>query len=285
MSLETPMGTLMFNDTTSGSYYWLSGADGMDGAAVRNNSEMKPQRDGAIVHDAFLGPRTIVLTGQVIAADFTTRRTLLDNLAAYTFPLLRANGTLRFTPTGGTTRQLSVRLFDKVTVRGGVLKEFQITLIASDPFTYSDALFTATTSALTGAGATGGLAFPVAFPIGFGEYTAGGEAAVTNSGNVNSYPVIRVYGPISGPTLRNLTTGLVLSLPGASVSSGSYAAVDMANETIYLDDITTSPLIRYLDVLTSEFWPLVPGANTVKLTGSGFSGATNATVLYRHAFA
>lgn len=284
-TLETPRGTLTFNDTASGSYYWLNGIDGMDGAAVRTNVDVKPQRDGAILHNSYLGARTIVLTGQVVAGSFETRRTMLDDLAAHVVSILRANGTLRFTPTGGSARQLTVRAFDKAVVRGGVVKEFQLTLLAPDPFVYSDTLFSASTSPLTGGGTAGGVALPHAFPFSFGEYTAGGEVTVTNSGNVNSYPVVRVYGPITAPTLRNLTTGSVLSFPGLSVSAGSYAALDMAAETARLDDLASSPLIRYLDVASSEFWPLIPGSNIVRLTGSSFSSATNATVLYRHAFA
>lgn len=114
-------------------------------------------------------------------------------------------------------------------------------------------------------------------------------AAIVNVGNAAFSPVVRVTGPFLGFTLVNHTDldplGVPLEVlydstrPGAlAVAGGHFAEIDFFRGTIYLDGSGVS-LIAGIDPTLSDFWHLVPGSNTITISGAG------ATILWNNAWA
>lgn len=285
--LETPRGTLEFNPTPipGDNYLRLSAVEGLSGGVVRSTVEPVPQRDGATVFDAFRGAMYPILRGQVKAADLTDRRERIEELEALTDSILRADGILRWTPTGAAERRLTVRLLEAVQISAGpgVIKEFQLALVAGDPTVYAELEQTADSAALT-VGGGGAEVFPHGFPYSYGDFSGGGNVNVTNGGTVPTFPIVEVYGPITGPAVYNVTTGKVVSFPGLSIGAGDYLEVDMRRETAELNGSPDVNMIRYLDVAGSEFFALEPGVNAIRLSGTGFDAATIARVKWRDAY-
>lgn len=185
-----------------------------------------------------------------------------------------------------SSRRLTVRLLEALQLSGDNVKKFQLALIAASPFFYSDDEWSISTTALTTSGGDFG-PFPISMPpeINFGDFSGGGATTAHNAGNAPTYPRVRIFGPVSGPTLRNTTTGKLITLPGLVISTGDFVEIDMQRETVLLNASEENSVIGKLDAATSDFWPLEPGDNGVKLSGSSFEATTLVTLYWRDAFA
>lgn len=144
-------------------------------------------------------------------------------------------------------------------IRGGILKEFSLALVAADPRIYGDTETTTDSGPLSGGTVS---------------------VTVTNAGSAGTPPRVRVYGQITNPavTVGGRTVGLTYT-----VAAGTYVEIDMRQETVKLGD--GSDLSRYLNVTASDFWELAPGSNTVTLTGTGPNGAEKVQTIHRSAWA
>lgn len=258
-SLDTPLGTLSFNpDPNEGLY--LTDVAGLDGASLRASSQNLPQRDGAYVFDAPRGARYPVLSGEIrVLSTLAARLTAMEQLTQYTDSIRRSDGTLRWTPTGLTERGCTVRLLDAITITGqGVLKTFQVPLIAADSKAYS----TTQSSA---------------------NRTGTGTLSITPGGTADTYPVIQIHGPITNPVVTNTLTGELLDFTGTTIGSTTTYVIDCKNETIA--NLSGTNEIANLVPSTSVFFPLYcSAANSLSLAGSGTSGATTLTVSYYTAY-
>lgn len=245
--IETPRGNLILNPAGGADGLYLDAARCRYTVGVRDSDDDTPQKDGAIMHRGFKGKSQVTYVGVCKAeAGTSTRRTILDDLRGKVMSLLRADGRVRWQPAGYSDE----RLLDDVRVTGGdpliegaLLKDFQFTLKSPYPYTIDK------TQAST------------ALP-----------ATLTNLGNTDFWPVIRVT---SGTvTLTNTTTGQAFVLSGATPFS-SFIEIDMFRETVFADGDQAN-LTRYIDMAATDFWHLQPGANVI--TGAG-------TVLWNHAWA
>lgn len=139
-TLTTPWGTITFNASSGDTYANdPQTCSGLDMAPVRSTVDDKPQTDGGIVHDAFLGARHVTLGGTLVvrssateAGTISARYTLEANLTAALKSILRANGTYAWTD-GGATRTITVRCDQAATYSGGFVKTYIFGLVAADP--------------------------------------------------------------------------------------------------------------------------------------------------------
>ena len=198
---------------------------------------------------------------------------MLDQIVAYTDTIRRADGTLRFTPTGAAQRECTVRLWERVQLTSGegVRKEFQISLVAADPRVYASQI--KTVEGLFNAGTDAGARRNLTL-------------TATNAGTTSTPPVIRIDGPIVAPMAYAYTPDLVqLSFPGLTVAAGEFVYMDVGRELIVRNGGTES-LVGYLDIATATFWQIPLGSWTVGLQGNttGYTAATKLTVSWRDAF-
>jgi hypothetical protein len=102
-TLTTPAGVLSFNPTPGNvDGLYLTEVAGLDGGDVRSSIEPRPQRDGAIVFDAYRGAAYPTLTCYVRASDVATRQVLQDQLRVFTESIRTADGDLQWLPSGAT---------------------------------------------------------------------------------------------------------------------------------------------------------------------------------------
>lgn len=257
-ALDTPLGTINFNPDPSEGLY-LTDVSGLDGASMRSDVENLPQRDGAYVYDTLRGARFPVLSGEIrVLSTLANRLTTMEQLTQYTDQLRRKDGTLRWTPTGLTERGVTVRLLDTITITGGLLKTFQIPLIAADSKAYSTTQSSATRS-------------------------SAGALNITPGGTADTYPVITIHGPITNPTVTNSVTGEVIDFTGTTIGSTAAFIVDCKNETVV--DLTSANQISKVVPSTTTFFPLYMNVtDTVTLAGTGTGANTALTVTYYTAY-
>lgn len=305
--LVTPAGTVEFNRFDLTARLQLSGVDGLASAALRTTASPLVARDGEIVSRSYRRARYPVLRGQVVpsgaseAAVLTSRQTLIDSLLSAHLALDGADGTLKWSPASGAApRQLTVRSWAEVQIGGGFLKEFQFGLAAANPTIVAQTeesddstLLSAATGAGTWSLGTSGAA--VNWSLGtsgaapawtLGTGASPGIVTVTNDGNANAWPKLRVVGGVSGSVrVENLTTGLMVSFDSLSVPAGHYAEIDTWAETVYLDGQATQTLAGGLDSAVSQFFPLAPGANSLRLFADAYDATAKLTVLHRDSYA
>lgn len=140
-TLTTGGGTITLN-AASGDTYLVDPTQsaGLDMAPLRTPIDDKPQADGGIVHAFWKGARHVTFSGMLYVVSASTetgvataRNALEDNLNAALASIQSADGTLQFTPTGGSSRTLTVRNDIPASYTGGFVKNFLFGLVAANP--------------------------------------------------------------------------------------------------------------------------------------------------------
>jgi hypothetical protein len=246
----------------------LTGVSGLT-PEVRKTVRNKPHRPGVTVGLGQLGSMQPVLSGQFVHSTPATRETMKSQLLKAAYSIMNEWGTLKWRPSNSKTwREVQVQLLERPDIQGDLFKTFQLMLVAEEPFIYGETMHEQP-SAYYAVGGGGGLTFPFTLPITFTPSPYSGAGTFVNAGENDSYPVINLEGPITSPTIRNATTGKALRLSGITLATGEYAVIDMQNETVYKNGDFGQPLMQYLDVAVSDYFPLVPGENQLQLVGSG----------------
>jgi hypothetical protein len=261
----------------SDSVFRLEQVTGFDGPNVRQNIEELPELDGAIAGDFFFGARPVTFRGRIIASTAADRNFNVTNLQR-ALRGLRGDVTLKSQASGLPAMQATARLEQPLRVTGGYVKEFLIALVCPDPRMYSQTL---NSSSATGVATVPGAAFPWAFPVSFGGGT--GQTltlSVTNAGNFDTPPILRVTGPLRDPIIRNSTPAQVsIGLGNVVLGSGNWIEIDMGARTVVRDDGVS--LYDRVGFPGTDWWQLVPGSNTVDLFASDTTAATTLTVTWR----
>ncbi len=250
-------GTLVLN-TQSDRLYLLDQQGCSFDISVRSTTDNVPQADGFILHHRFLTGTSIQLAIQLWesenhpACDILLAE-MVDEISGAFRSLLNAGdnaGRLTWEIDGGNNRILDdVRLlvYPSLTMNGPVSV---ITVTIDSQYPYAQDL----TQQLT-------------------TITDGNTAVLNNTGSADYYPVFQVSN-LSGSTftLENVSTGIEFNyndaLPGALPITGvNYAEIDTFRNTIFLNG-NSSNLKAGVVELSSDYWSLVVGNNTVGITGA-----------------
>lgn len=170
-TLVTPGGTIAFNPTSPPGYINdASLCSGLDMVPLRVMVDDKPSTDGGIVHTGYLGPRRVILGGQLWALTITDRQALEDNLVAALESIMAADGTYQWvvtTESTSYTRSVTVRCEIALNTSGGFQKGYTFGLVAADPtITENGTPFIGSAGQNTGGGGTGPTALVADFTIG-----------------------------------------------------------------------------------------------------------------------
>lgn len=285
IELETPRGVFEFNLFDQDAYVRLT--EFSINSAVRAAVEPNARRDGSMLPAAFRNGATAVLKGDIRTATLEQRADMLDELRAHAVSILRADGIIRWTPTGKDTRRLVVRCLEDPTDSGGngPLKSFQHMFVARTPHSESDTEHVQDLSSLSSSGDGDEHSYPHGFPMTFGPGLAPGAAIVTNAGNADTYPVLRITGPFTDwVRVVNATTNDELELT-LDIPSGQHVLIDMAAESVLMNGDVDQPRPGSIDPLSAVFWPLVEGANEIRVFAEGFDTGHGVAVYWRDGFA
>jgi hypothetical protein len=131
---------------------------------------------------------------------------------------------------------------------------------------------------------TGGRPYPLVYPRTYTAQVGTGVAVVTNIGTASTAPVVRIFGPVTGPVLTNETTGLVFAMAGYIIGDTEYLEVDMSAKTVQLRGVPGADANRRGRVTTKGWWTVVPGANTIRFTSETGASPAQALILSQDAW-
>lgn len=124
---------------------------------------------------------------------------------------------------------------------------------------------------------TGSSAYSWIYPIIYGKSTYTSNGAITNPGDLGTYPSFVVFGPINQPKISNVTTGesITVATNLATTSDSMIIAYDQDTPP----SVTIAGNSVYGSVVTgSTFFKLKPGINSLALTGASVGTGAYATV-------
>lgn len=131
---------------------------------------------------------------------------------------------------------------------------------------------------------TGGRTYPLVYPRTYSAQIGTGVAVITNNGTASTAPVVRIFGPVTGPILTNETTGLTFAMAGFTIGDTEYVEVDMGAKTVQLRGVPGADANRRGRVTTKGWWNLAPGANTIRFTSETGAIPAQALVLSQDAW-
>jgi hypothetical protein len=267
-----------------GTVWYLRKVEGwQEGPSVRLGMTSRPAEHGAFDGPAFLEPRIVTLSGTAVGSSYAGTKQARDIMASVLGDPTLGLQTLTIRAPGYLPMQADVRRSDvvKTTERGkdGLTFDWSLIAVAPDPLRYSTVL-TQVTTGLPIVGA-GGLVFPLVFPLVFGAGTAGGDLTVTNTGTIATWPILTLTGPLTGPSITNVTTGQTLAfLPSFSIAAGQSVVIDTKNRLVTLAGVN-----RRNAITTAEWFRIATGSQVIRLSAvSAYDPAATLTVSFREAW-
>jgi hypothetical protein len=262
--------------------------EGLGQPPVRTSDVEPPSEDGLWIGRDYYGGRTIRIDAAIrITAQPAT---VLDRLAA----LQDAADTPAVRRAGGTTMDLRLKFPGREprTVRGRLRKlepdltrmihgfaPLDIEFQATDPWFYADT--TGTTSIPLGLLSSGGLTFPLAFPLTIaGDPLAVGRPGFLEvDGTAQAWPVLRVNGPCANPTITHVASGRVLTVQ-TTLAAGEWVEVDTRPgwRTVLRENGGSAPLAPKSRI--DEF-VLSPGLNELQWTATDPTLTSTLAVTWR----
>ncbi|MEU0675484.1 hypothetical protein ABZ330_21835 [Streptomyces sp. NPDC006172] len=154
---------------------------------------------------------------------------------------------------------------------------YSVPLIAPDPRRYGDEVLTE----LYLPSSTGGLTFPITFPISFGATVISGTARLDNPGTIAAPLRLVVYGPVSQPqiTVTDDAGGTWTLAYSGDVAAGDWLDIDTEAATVLYNGQASRRS------LLSGDWPAVPaGGADVAFRAPVYSPTARLVVVHRAAW-
>lgn len=270
--------SIVINSLTIGtvaSGYLFTNLNGFGFPETRVDVKNRGNYDGAKLGNYRYGKRVMAVEGNIYGtspSDYEDKRQALEKAVRLDDGLT----TMTINTRGGLTLESEVILnamFEAPYSSGNmVLGRFRIELVAPYPWLKGSTENSQDVDVFSGGGGT----LPATLPMSLGVGGTGAET-INNAGNGKAYPVIKIYGEITKPSLRNETTDKSFSLNYTLSNSTDYIEIDIYNRTVLLNGI--SNLLQYF---SGDWFALEPGNNEIKLTGTNQTASAKAVVEWRH---
>lgn len=255
---------------------------GLEYPATRVNSHNLAGTDGTYLSNMFFGERRITINGVLRNSCADDHQEARNELVEACRHDKGSNGqlvpkVLTLTANDDAQYQLDVQVVGVSMPHVNPLwSRFQLDILAHN---YLIESVQETTTSVT-LNTEGGFTIPFLIPFTLSEGSSG-AATVTNTGNATSFPVVKLIGPLTNPRIENSTADRYMSLQ-FTIPAGQYVEIDMLNRTVLQGGITNR-----LSTVTSgsNFWGLLPGANTIRLYSALSSEGGSAQVIWRSAWA
>lgn len=208
---------------------------GLGRPPVRDNDVDQPSMDGAFAGPDYWAARQVQFDAAIrIPGNPDACHDMVAALQAATdtaaVRLVGGQGlTMRIKRPGRPVKQLTVRARKldpeyKQVIHGYV--PLDIEFLAHDPTFYADE--DSTTEIPLGWLTGGGFAAPVVAPIYVQDGTVAADRPgwVTNAGDTDAWPVIRITGPCSDITIIHAASGRQLALPSLTLAAGRWVEID-----------------------------------------------------------
>lgn len=267
-SYKTGTGGQFILDPTA-----LTGWD--DGTNIRRDATVRPVSHGDFTEPYTLSSRLIAFSGTAIAPSRTELQVLRDKLTGV---LMQNEYADLKVETSVSTRYARVGLEGKVewTQQLDNVAVFRVEFYAPDPHIYGP-------EKKTQAGAyvvSGGLQFPIKYPLDY-HYSEGSvNRTVTNNGNAISYPIFVAVGDFySGFSVMTGFGGQKVTYSGM-VTMQAPVTIDMARGTATQGGVDKTVLV------TARNWFGIPPRTTIypafdPISGNSEAGSGRCDIIYR----
>lgn len=253
----------------------------LDRPAMRTGNTDRPGRHGAVPGQQRATSRLIEVEFTAAADDPQWLRRLADAVAPDEDPLEEP----LVIWAGADEPQLVFARVERAAVPTGHawsvgLERAMVQWVCTDPRRYGVQEQTAAIGLPTVAGL--GLPFPLVFPLDWGAGLGGGQMSLVHAGNVATWPVWEITGPVTGPIISNLDSGEQLVFdPGWTIPAGQTAVIDTDWRTVKIGDLS------YDTKLFGRGWFPLPKASTTAVGFASVGGYDPAALLtgrWRHAY-
>lgn len=235
---------------------------GLESPVRRVPFQQKPGNHGIFIEDSLYGERILVIKFQIIGSSVSDYKSRYEQFTEAIDITDRTTKTMTIVDSNSVSYEVSgiPTLYTGKHGNGQTLfDEFTFTFLCENWYFSSSTL----NSEIIYLSDSVGLAIPlVIVPISFGAGT-GGQATITNSGNVDSYPIITFYGELVEPLIRNNTTGEEFRYL-ATINSGDYIIVDMEAKTVTDQDGANQ--LGNVGTTQRDFFALQPGDNVLQFS-------------------
>jgi hypothetical protein len=269
-----------------GTYCYWTGDDGLGMAPMHRLSERGPLQHGITDRGYRLDPRTVRLVLDITAstqADWESKRSSLLEIFKPSNTAMALE--LAFS---AATYRLDCHYIGQMTMPSSERYRWNQTvlveLLAPDPTFYNPTLVE---SFFALGGGEDKLEVPMEVPMKVGTTSLNSSKTITYTGDFRAYPIITVYGPITSPVITNATTGDKLDFTGTTIAAGDWYEIDCRygyKTVVDQDDANViSNLTDDSDIATFSIEPdpdATDGINTLTVTGSSVTAATNVRVAY-----
>jgi len=278
-NLRATLGTLRLGAVDNAGVAWfLQGLDGWDSPEVRAEYTDREADHGAWASPVYLGARPITLSGTLEAPNLPALQTAMDQLYAAASLTDTTLTVWESVPKQAVVRRSGKVLAQYVTDRTAT---WSVMVTAADPRRYD---ITAQSGTIGLPSTTGGLAFPVTFPVTFSAVTVSGQITAANAGSFETRPVLTIAGPVAAPSVAGLyPDGSVRQLAySQDLQTGDVLVIDTDAHTVTLNGAVSRR--RFLTV--SAGWPTIPanGSATFQFRSGTYNATTTLTATWRSAW-
>lgn len=261
----------VINDPTDRDFigYLTQPPSGLERAGVRENADSIPEADGGI-HGAFRYDRLAFTLQGIIAPDATatageTGWTSAQVNAVHIAKLMRATNAMRadsvlsWKPSQAPRVAVSFRQQQPTRVADRRPKSFIVAGVCEDPLVYTEQVSTA-------------------------QVVGVGNVDAQNIGSADVWPTFTIYGPVTNPTITDITNGGSIVLNG-SIAADHYWVIDTnpRRRSIRDNDILN---VYAAFTFASSTWLDLPALTTTTfaLGGSATGATTQLVVQWRSAW-
>lgn len=251
--------------------------DGLDYATVKESIDDVAGPFGSVYITSKHGKRIVNIKGDLLGADVFANRRLLVRA-------LRQTGVIKlvkFTSYDDLELQFEAEVTKYLNQYNHKVHTFMIELTAPDWRLYSQEEVMQTMGVTS---VNGGANIPFeTIPVDIDATPPTGTESTNiliNDGDEATDPVFTIYGPGTGFTIENNTSGKSIILSSTLVG-GDMVVIDVKAGTIVKNGTDN----LYPD-FTGDFWQLLPGENELRffVDADAEIGVTQLTVAYRHAY-
>jgi hypothetical protein len=243
--------------------------DGWDGSPASSLAlTQKTRAAGAWTSPRNLAARSLGALGRFVAPDVDSAVAAIDRLNA----AARLNGGTLSVQRGSQSRSCTVYRQGEVllTEETATMYQWTVNLVAPDPRKFGTKV-----AASTGLpSSSGGLAIPFTIPFTIASTVVSGRCVLTNPGNATGPVTLRIDGPVVGPQIVHITSGLTLTFGSSlTINSGEWLTVDMEAQTALLNDQAS----RNNGITNRGWFGFSPGANEFDFSAVSGSGQLTVT--------
>lgn len=238
--------------------------------AVKTARVDRPAARGLFRGNEFRGGRVMTLGGTLSAPSVNALRAAQRALGGVC-PNPRIQYPLTVIEESGLSLWANVALDGEIltTPISALSVDFSIQLVAPDPRKFSSTPTTFAT--LLATAGTGGVMYPVTYPVAYGVPGAPGALVLTNNGTAEADPLCVLKGPLTNPSLVRADTGDTVTYNG-TLGATDTVTIDFSTGNVTLNGVNRRALVSALQ------WFSVPAQSSINLMFRSASLADTGTL-------